>query len=67
MWVLENFNSIFYYVEHTPLDLNMPIQDDTPLTLGNQTMWQCEMMSKYGQENIIPFNTTFGTNQCKVW
>jgi hypothetical protein len=29
MWVLENPKSIFYYVEHAPLDLNISNQDDT--------------------------------------
>jgi hypothetical protein len=23
MWVLENLDSIFYYVQHAPLDLNL--------------------------------------------
>ncbi len=67
IWVWKNLDSIFYYVEHAVLDLNIPIQDDTPFTLGIQTTWQCEMMSKYGQANAIAFDTTFGTNQCKVW
>jgi hypothetical protein len=37
MWVMENLNSIFYYVEHAPMDLNLPSQDDTPFTFGIQT------------------------------
>jgi hypothetical protein len=67
MWVLKNLDSIFYYVEHAHLNLNIPNQDDTPFTLGIQTTWQCEMMSKYGQGSVIAFDTTFGTNQSKVW
>jgi hypothetical protein len=39
MWVLENPNSVFYYVQHAPLDFNLPNQDDTPFTLGIQTPW----------------------------
>jgi hypothetical protein len=39
MWVLENPNSIFYYVQHAFLDLNLLNQDDTPFTLGIQTPW----------------------------
>jgi hypothetical protein len=62
MWVLKNLDSIFYYVKHAPLDLNIPIQDDTPFTLGIQTAWQCEIMSKYGQWSAIAFKRTFGTN-----
>jgi hypothetical protein len=67
MWVLKNLDSIFYYVEHDPLNLNIPNQDDTPFTLGIQIVWQCEMMSKYGYGNAIAFDATFGTNQCRVW
>jgi hypothetical protein len=67
MWVLENLDFVFYYVEHASLDLNIPIQDDTPFTLGIQTVWQCEMISKYGQGSAIAFDTTFGTNLCRVW
>jgi hypothetical protein len=67
MWVLKNHDSIFYYVEHALLDLNISNQDYTPFTLGIQTVWQCEMMSKYGQGNVIAFDTIFGTNQYKVW
>jgi hypothetical protein len=37
MWVLENHDSVFYYVEHAPLDLNLLNQDDTPFTFGIQT------------------------------
>jgi hypothetical protein len=37
MWVLKN--SVFYYVQHAPLDLNLPNQDDTPFTFGVQTPW----------------------------
>jgi hypothetical protein len=67
MWVLKTPNLLFYYVEHALLDLNIRNQDDTPFTLGIQTVWQCEMMSKYGQGSAIAFDATFGTNQCRVW
>jgi hypothetical protein len=39
MWVMENPNSNFYYVEHAPMDLNFPSQNDTQFTLGIQTLW----------------------------
>ncbi len=39
IWVLENLNSIFYYVQHALLDLNLLNQDDTPFTLEIQTPW----------------------------
>jgi hypothetical protein len=67
MWVLENPNLVFYYVEHAPLDLNIPNQDDTPFTLGIQIVWQCEMMSKYGQGSAIALDAIFSTNQYRVW
>jgi len=37
MWVMENPNSVLYYVEHALMDMNLPSQDDTPFTLGIQT------------------------------
>jgi hypothetical protein len=67
MWVLENLELVFYYVEHALLNLNISNQDDTPFTLGIQTTWQCEMMMKYGQGSSIAFDVTFGTNQCRAW
>jgi hypothetical protein len=67
MWVLENPKSIFYYVEHAPLNLNISNQDDTPFTLGIQTTWQCEMMMKYRQgssmhsmQHLAPINAGYG-------
>jgi len=48
MWVLENPDSIFFYVQHAPTDLNSQTQDDTPFTLGIQTPWQLEIMQKFG-------------------
>jgi hypothetical protein len=66
MWVLENPNSIFFYVQHAPMDLNSQTQDDTPFTLGIQTPWQLEIMQKFGHGNAISFDATFGTNQSRV-
>jgi hypothetical protein len=39
MWVLENLDLVFYYVQHAPLDLNISNQDDTPFTPRIQTPW----------------------------
>jgi hypothetical protein len=39
MWVMENPNLVFYYVQHAFLDLNLLNQDDTPFTFGIQTPW----------------------------
>ncbi len=66
MWVLENPNSIFFYVQHAPMDLNSQTQDDTPFTLGIQTPWQLEIMQKFGHGSAISFDATFGTNQSRV-
>jgi hypothetical protein len=40
---MENLNSVFYYVEHAPMDMNLPSQDDTPFTFGIQMPKQAEM------------------------
>jgi hypothetical protein len=66
MWVMENPNLVFYYVQHALLDLNLLNQDDTPFTFGIQTPWQFEMMEKFGNHILVSFNATFGTNQNMV-
>ncbi len=48
MWVLENLNSVFFYVQHAPMDINSQTQDDTPFTLGIQTPWQLELRKNLG-------------------
>jgi hypothetical protein len=64
IWVMENPNSIFYYVEHARMDLNLPSQDDISFTFGIQTPWQAKMMTKFEHKNSISFDATFGTNYC---
>jgi len=66
MWVMENFEPTFYYVEHALMDFNCTSQDDTPFILGIQTLWQLKMMSKFGSHSSISFEATFGTNQSRV-
>jgi len=60
MWVLEDLDSVFFYVEHAPMDINSQTQDDTPFTLGIQTPWQLEVMQKFGHGNVVFFDATFG-------
>jgi hypothetical protein len=48
MWVLENLDSVFFYVQHPPMDLNSRTQDDTLFTLGIQTPWQLEILQNLG-------------------
>ncbi len=62
MWVLANLDSIFNYVQHAPLDLNLPIEDDTLFMLRIQI----EMMEKCGHHDSISLNATFNKNQNKV-
>jgi hypothetical protein len=66
MWVVENPKLVFFYLEHALLDLNLLKQDETSFTLGIQTIWQLEMMAKFGHMNCLSFDVTFGTNQTKV-
>jgi hypothetical protein len=58
IWVMENPNSIFYYVEHARMDLNLPSQDDISFTFGIQTPWQAKMMTKFEHKNSISFDAT---------
>ena len=40
IWTMENPGSVFYYQEHSLMDLNSQVQEDSPFTLGIQTEWQ---------------------------
>jgi hypothetical protein len=59
---MENPYLIFYYVQHAPLDLNLPNQDHMPFTLIIQTPWKFEMMEKFKDHNLVSFYATFQTN-----
>ena len=66
MWTLENPDSVFYYQEHSLMDLNSSTQTDAPFTLGIQTAWQLEMMGKFGHNSALSIDATFGTTQTRV-
>ena len=40
MWTLENLDNVFYYQEHSIMDLNSSTQTNASFTLGIQTAWQ---------------------------
>jgi hypothetical protein len=66
MWAAENPDSVFYYQEHSLMDLNSQTQDDSPFTIGIQTEWQLEMMAKFGHNSALSIDATFGTSQTRV-
>ena len=66
MWAAENPCSVFYYQEHSLLDLNSQTQDDSPFTIGIQTEWQLEMMANFGHNSALSIDATFGTSQTRV-
>ena len=66
MWTMENPDSVFYYQEHSLMDLNSVLQEDSPFTLGIQTEWQLQMMAKFGNNNALSLDATFGTSQTRV-
>ena len=66
MWTMENPENVFYYQEHGLMDLNSQVQDDSPFTLGIQTEWQLQMMAKFGFNNALSVDATFGTSQTRV-
>lgn len=66
MWATENPDSVFYYQEHSLIDLNSQTQDDSPFTIGIQTEWQLEMMAKFGHNSALSIDATFGTSQTRV-
>ena len=66
MWVVENPENVFYYQEHSLLDINSHVQNDSPFTLGVQSRWQLEMMVKFGHNSAFSIDSTFGTSQTRV-
>lgn len=66
MWVHENPDSVFFYKEHSLLNLNNTNQEDIPFSLGIQTEWQQQLMARFGHNSAIAIDTTFGTNQTRV-
>jgi len=66
MWTTENPDNVFYYQEHSLLDLNSSTQSEAPFTLGIQIEWQLEMMEKFGNKSALSIDATFGTTQTRV-
>ena len=66
MWTTENPDNVFYYQEHSLMDLNSSTQSEVPFTLGIQTEWQLEMMEKIGNNSALSIDATFGTTQTRV-
>jgi hypothetical protein len=53
MWVLENHDIVFFYVQHAPMDFNSRTYDDTSFTFGIQIPMQLEITQKFGHGNVI--------------
>ena len=66
MWTLEHPDNVFFYQEHSLIDLNYSTQNDVPFTIGIQTEWQLEMMAKFGHNIALSIDATFGTSQTRV-
>ena len=66
MWAVENPDNVFYYQEHSLMDLDSQIQDYSPFTLGIQTQWQLKMMAMFTHDNVLSIDATFGTSQTRV-
>ncbi len=68
MWVVENRDDVFFYQE-----TNVEVDDggyescNMLFTIGIQTKWQQDMMLQHGHEIGVSIETTFGTNEQKVW
>ena len=66
MWVMGNPENVFYYQEHSLLDINSQVQNDSSFTLGIQSEWQLQMMVKFGHISVLSIDASFGTNQTRV-
>lgn len=66
LWKDENIKEVFFYQEHGLLDVNKKEQEDSPFTLGFQTVWQKTMLVKFGHQSAISIDATFDTSHSRV-
>eukprot|EP01018_Ginkgo_biloba_P035271 Gb_21708 [translate_table: standard] len=56
-WIEQHHDRVFFYQD---------MSNGQPFILGIQTTWQLEQMVKFGKNNLIATDSTFGTNKLKV-
>lgn len=66
MWKDENIKRVFFYQEHSLMDMNQTEQQNNPFGLGFQTEWQFQMMLKFGHGGALAIDATFGTSHSRV-
>lgn len=66
MWKDENVQRVFFYQEHSLLDMNITEQQNNPFALGFQTEWQFRMLLKFGNKGALAIDATFGTSHSRV-
>lgn len=66
MWVAENHDSVFFIQDENNTVTGGLTGTNMPFTLGIQTKWQRQMMSKHGHMKGVAIDATFGTNENKV-
>ena len=59
-WCAQNAAITFVHQERD-------VTTSTLFILGIQTPWQKEMCGKFGDDNVLAMDSTFGTNKYKVW
>lgn len=57
LWAERNKKSIFFYQDTS---------ETNPFVLGIQTEWQLQQMVRFGHQNIIAVDSTFGVKRLKV-
>ena len=57
MKTIENPYNIFYYQEHSLMNLNSQPQEYLLFTLGFQNEWQLKMISKFSHNNVLTIAT----------
>ena len=66
MWKDENIKRVFYYQEHSLMNMNLKEQQNNSFVLGFQTEWQFQMMLKFGHKGPLAIDATFGTSHSRV-
>ena len=66
MWTLEKPCNVFFYQDHSLMDLNCTTQNGVPFNLKIQTEWQSEMMAKFSHNIALLIDVKFGSIQIRL-
>ena len=66
MWTIKNLDDVFYYQEHSLMNVISQIQNDSSFNQGIQIECILAMMAKFGHNNVLWIDAIVGTSQTMV-